>query len=410
MTKSHYRSLVGVAVAIAAGLIVAFHMGKVPGALPYLIETFDLSLSESGLIVSAFSLLAAVSGALFGLVIARVGVYLSGLFGLLITGVGAMLGAGSDTYMQLLGSRVAEGIGFVLVAVSMPSLINRICPENIRPVAMGVWGAFIPAAMCLMLAGSPVLLAQNGWQTLWVVTGLLTLVWMIVFGVMLKSSRQSLVQRNMECIQSKPRINEVLQSGPITVVAVFICYSALFAAVTTYLPAWWHGNMKAPLAEASRMASVAVAGNIVGNIIAGMLTGKGVRFRSLSLIALLAGSACAATLFTGLVSLHQQYVLAFLFTLFAGMLPGAVFANLPDITTNPAAIPLLTGLIFQGAGIGQLLGPVGFANATELSGSWFGGGLFVLTLGIAGGLISMRIVSAKPAYGASDPQTAVPEN
>ncbi len=51
-----------VAIAISAGLIAAFHMGKIPGALPHLGDYFSLSLPETGLIVSSFSLLAATLG------------------------------------------------------------------------------------------------------------------------------------------------------------------------------------------------------------------------------------------------------------------------------------------------------------------------------------------------------------
>ncbi len=380
MSPISKNSIPGVVIAIGAGLVVAFHMGKIPGALPHLTEYFGLSLLQSGLIVSSFSLLAAMLGMPLGVVSLRLGFLKAGFAGLLLVAAGATLGAISNTFTHLLISRIIEGLGFVLVVVTMPGLINHICPLQHRPVAMGVWGAFIPAAMTIMLVVSPWVMAQTQWQGLWWMVAILSLVWAL--GFLWRFSGIGLAQS----VSTSPRIGiqSILHSGALWVIGVFVCYSALFAAVTAFLPTYWTAHHPITLQTASFMAAIAIAGNIVGNILAGYLVGQGYTLRQLIVLGLSCGGICAGLVFSGWLPLPVQLLGVIGFTFFSGMVPGAVFASVSVIVINPGYIPLLVGMIFQGAGLGQVLGPLGLSAIVDTLGSWKWVSGFILSLTAVG--------------------------
>ena len=370
-----------VSVAIAGGLAAAFHMGKIPAAIPPIRTEFGLDLFRSGLIVSSFSVLAAISGVLLGYVARRLGPRPAGSIGLVATAAGAAIGAIADSYTLLIGSRVLEGLGFLMVAVTMPGLISRISATAWKSLALGIWGAFIPAAMSLMLVIAPPILSLSGWRGLWWLTAMLSGSLALIF---LQTSR-GLTSPSGTRSGGVPA-GSSLPAGPLLIALAFACYSALFAAVTAFLPTFWNETSLVSLTAASRLASLAVTGNILGNIAAGFLIGRGVSFTRLLLLALLGGSACAALVFTGDLPTSGQLLAALGFTTLSGLLPGAVFASIDRVSTVQSSIPLVTGVIFQGAGIGQVLGPAGLSYAVEGYGGWDAAAFLIIGIGVAGAL------------------------
>ncbi len=376
--QSRPKALTVVTVAILGGLVSAFHMGKIPGALLSLQQTFDLNLFQSGLVVSSFSLLSALFGLSLGELSRRTGACLAGTLGLLATAAGAAMGALAGSFSVLLVSRIVEGFGFLLVAVTMPGLVNRVCPANVRPLALGIWSAFIPTAMSLMLLSSPTILSLSGWRGLWWLSALLSLLLAGIFLFQTKhSGPPSLATKAMHPYRQQLRI-------PLLVSAIFSCYSALFAAVTAFLPTYWTTQHPMELEYATYLTSLVVVGNILGNITAGYLVGRGLSLVRILQVALLGGGGSAVLVFSGLLPLSGEMLAAGSFTFLAGMLPGAVFAHIGEIAPSPDAVPLTTGMIFQGAGIGQVLGPVGFGMMAGYSLGWTGGAGLLLVIGLVG--------------------------
>lgn len=376
-----------VAIAISGGLIAAFHMGKIPGALPQLGIYFSLSLPESGLIVSSFSLLAASLGLALGVIAARAGLYRAGITGLVAVATGSALGAISPTFGLFLASRLLEGLGFALVAITMPGIIAHVCKPHYRAIAMGVWGAFIPAAMSIMLFASPWILKQHHWQGMWWILAFVSLLWGIVFAVNFHRTALPITSS----FPPLKTVRSMCTGEPLLVTCAFVCYSALFAAVTAFLPTYWIAHHQMDLGQASRLASIAVTGNIAGNILAGILVQRGLILRQLLVMALTVGGICAAVIFSGWLDASLEFIAAVGFTLFSGMLPGAVFASLSDIVPNPKDTPLFVGMIFQGAGIGQVIGPIGLSAAVNFGGGWIYAGVMIIFIALTGIFLGLKI-------------------
>ena len=120
------------------GCLTAAMIGKVATALSIIMPELNLSLFQGGLVVALFSIVAALSGILLGVMSSKIGQLRGALIGLGCCAVGSALGAFADGFYSLVLTRLLEGLGFILVMVSMPPLIQRVTSQRDRPVAMGL--------------------------------------------------------------------------------------------------------------------------------------------------------------------------------------------------------------------------------------------------------------------------------
>jgi len=145
------------------GVAAAFLVGKAPAALPVLRAELNLSLFQAGLVISMFSLVAAVGGILFGALSDKWGQLRLAVVGLILAAAAGTAGAWAETGVTLIASRVAEGVGFFMISVSLPGLVLRLADDRTRQTAMGLWGAYLPlGAGLILLAGGVVIKLSDG--------------------------------------------------------------------------------------------------------------------------------------------------------------------------------------------------------------------------------------------------------
>ena len=219
-------------IAFIAGCIAAFQIGKTAASLALIIDELGLSLFEAGMIVSLFTLVGALLGAGFGLVSDRVGHLRTALAGLAISAAGSLLGAEAANFNWLLVTRLLEGFGFILAIVALPSLISRSASAADRPLAMGLWGAFMPAGIGASMLITPALVAWHGWRGLWVDVGIVMLLWCALLAFVFRDDRGS----HAESPAIADIVANALRAGPLLLVGGFSCYSALYQPVTAFFP------------------------------------------------------------------------------------------------------------------------------------------------------------------------------
>jgi len=258
-------------VAFLAGCVAAFQIGKTFASLTLIIDELSLSLVQAGLILSLFSLIAAIAGAGFGLLSDRIGHMRMALTGLALSAAGSFLGALVSSIELLLLSRLLEGFGFILAIVALPSLISRSASDSDRPLAMGLWGAFMPAGIGLSMIITPLLVDWHGWRGLWNDVGIMLLLWAVVLYL---GFRRSPAQPGIR-LNTAEFIGSVLRLGPLLVVAGFVCYSSLYQSLTAFLPTMLVTDYDVLLAQAARFGAFVVVGNIIGNVGAGWLISRG---------------------------------------------------------------------------------------------------------------------------------------
>jgi MFS family permease len=388
MKQTHWSR---VWIAFLAGCIGAFQIGKTFASLALIIDELGLSLVQAGLVLSLFSLIAAFAGAGFGLLSDRVGHLYMALTGLLVSAGGAFLGATAPGIELLLLSRLIEGLGFILAIVALPSLISRSVTDRSRPLAMGLWGAFMPAGIGMSMLITPVLLEWHGWRGLWNDIGIIILLWSAILFITFRGT----VSRSDAHPSTADFLRNILRLAPLLVVAGFVCYSSLYQSLTAFFPTMLVTSYEIPLAKAAQLGALVVVGNVIGNVGAGWLIGRGVRPWKLLTISFVAMGLCASLVFGSFSDPIIKTVAGFLFSAFGGMFPGTAFVLAARFSVTPSHMALMAGLMLQGAGIGQTIGPLMVSAVVEASGNWDSANLVVAGLAVTGllcaGLLRSRI-------------------
>ncbi len=377
-----------VATAFLAGCIAAAQVGKAAAALSLVIDSFQLSLLEGSLVVSLFSVMAATTGVAFGLLADRFGHLRPAVCGLLLCAVAGLAGARSDGAAELLAWRAAEGLGFILAIVSLPPLISRSASDHDRPLAMGLWGAFMPAGIGAAMLVAPPILAVAGWRGLWDAVAaavlLMALLLMAVF-------RGGVTTVPATAGRLGARLAAVASRGPLLLFGCFACYSALYVPLTSFFTTLAVSATGAELATASALGALVASANIVGNLAAGWLVRRGSDPGRLLRLAFIAMGGFGCVVFLEASPLWLKAAAGALFSGCGGLIPGTLFILAPRFAADPAKIAALSGVLLQGAGVGQALGPLLVGIAVDLSGSWSWASLNILVTAVVGVLLSIGI-------------------
>ncbi|MEC5213793.1 MFS family permease [Polaromonas sp. CG_9.5] len=124
---------------IAAGVVAALHVGKLPPALPVLKEVLGISLLQAGFLLSLVQLAGMALGLFTGLAAQRIGLKRSMAAGLLILASASALGGMAQSATWLLATRVLEGLGFLWIVLPAPGLVRRLVPPERLHGMLGVW-------------------------------------------------------------------------------------------------------------------------------------------------------------------------------------------------------------------------------------------------------------------------------
>jgi MFS family permease len=350
-----------------AGVAVALQIGKVPGAIPLLKDEFALTLVAAGWVVSIFSLIAALSGALFGVFGARVGPARLAIYGMALAAVASAAGAFASTPALLLATRVVEGLGFIATVVSIPLLLTAVTARRDRDVAMGLWGAFMPLGTGGMLLLSAPLLDLIGWRGLWLFTAAVIAV--VAVFVHAAAKRASVRMGEAE----RPHIREILQVAtrprPLLLAIVFGLYAGQYLVMLGFLPlilVEQHG-LSGPAAAA--WVAAIVLSNALGNVASGIALRHGVPARTSMVLACLVMGLTACVVYLDVATVYSLAA-AFAFSAFGGLIPGSLFALAPAQITRVEHLPSVSGLMVQGSSIGQFLMPPAIAALVAYLGNW----------------------------------------
>lgn len=377
-----------VSAALAAGIISAGYIGKMPTALPTLTSELDLSLIASSWLVSMFNFIALACAIFFGLLTDRVGALRFCIAGLACLMLGGFGGAFAHSTAQLLASRVVEGAGFVAVIVSAPSLIAAATAPQERGLSLGLWSTYMPAGSSITLALSPLALATFGWRGLWLAIVVATLA--CVAWITSQSRHYATVTSGTARPLSSVK-TALAQPIPWWLGAAFAVYTLQFSAVMIWMPTYMKDERGIGTAAGALLTALFVAVNVIGAIYGSRLVHRNAS-RGRMIIGTFIGLAiCAVGIFsTGLPDL-ARYAAAVAFSIVAGLIPAAVLSAGSRYAHSPAEVGTILGLIVQISNVGQFLGPPLAATMVTMTGRWEGV-LIVLLASTVLGLICGSVI------------------
>lgn len=385
-----------VVAAFGAGVIGAAHIGKVPAALPELRAELDLGLVGAGWVVSIFSATGMACGVVAGLVSDRLGHCRVLLAALAILAVASFWGAHAGSGAELLFSRFAEGLAFLVIVVAAPSIIAESSSAGDRRLAVGMWGSFMPAGMALMLALAPFVQGWIGWRGSWMLMSAVTGLW-IAMVLMALGRTSDPAHRNPSPGSMPPETmgqnlrQTILAPGPWLLAGCFSFYTLAWMALMVWLPSFAVEQRGLSLATAAMLTMLAVAVNFPGNLLGGWLLHRGLGSGGVAGLGALATLLAGPLIFLDLLPDPARYLACLLFSFSAALVPAAVLGGAPWFAPGPRQIAATNGLIVQGSHTGQLIGPPLIAALVGWGGGWQAGAMLFLACGAGITVFSMAI-------------------
>ena len=378
-----------VMIAAGAGFTAAFNIGKVAPVLPLIQAEMGLALSDMGLVVSVYSLLAMLLCVPIAIAGAQFGNYRTAVLALGLMGCGGLLSAQADSLSWLLVGRTVEGFGFVMIAVAGPALIARAVLPQDRAMGMTVWSLWLPVGVSVMLLISPSLIDLASWRLPWLLTGWFALFWMVVLAIaFFNVGRAGDKQRGI----TKQQIMGIFQPGTLMMALSIGLFSSLYTVGIAFSPTIWHETKQVSLQSGSYLLAVAIFSTVIGNFVGGYFIKRGYPLNRLLVIGFVIPAMLCSLIFVQALPFWLQYTCFVIFAIAVGVIPAAIFAKAPAYTTQPIQISLVIALVFQGTTAGQVIGPIVFSNLIEWQHrDWSWGLVYYLGIAVIGGLVMYAV-------------------
>lgn len=378
-----------------AGCTTGLHIGKIPVAIPLIRDQWQLSLTQTGLIVSLYSILIAMSGLLLGVLIRRVGYVPFAVIGVATVGVGSLLGSFAQGLPLLLLGRAIEGLGWIISVIVLPSLISALSAPKDRSFVMAFWASFLPVGAGSMLLIAPLLQASGGWQLSWWVASTLSLV--AACSVFIVTRNHKLQLAHLGRTQHSGNYSDLTKPVVWLLSGCFFVYSFGYIPLVSYLPLLLVETSKISLPVISTTVALVMICNALGSIMVGILSRQGVGFISLLITGLVGGGLCALVVFAPGSDTWLRITAAVAFSIVGGFVPGVLFSTMPKAASQPSSVGILIGFMMQLSGTGMLLGGVVVPGVVDYFNAWTAAGITLLLMSIFGAslaLLARRYASA----------------
>jgi MFS family permease len=149
-------------VAYIAGVAAPLNQFKVSPVMPVLMETFNISISTAGWLMSVFAVTGFLLAIPAGIILQKLGLKTTGLLAMGFLVVGSVLGAISSSAGLMMFSRVIEGVGMGLIAVVAPAAIAMWFPREKQGTPMGIWATWVPVGSIIMFILAPAMASAMG--------------------------------------------------------------------------------------------------------------------------------------------------------------------------------------------------------------------------------------------------------
>lgn len=351
--------------ATVAAIVVCAGKYKLSPAMTTLLPALGVDKVAGGWLMSICSVMGIILAIPAGAIMTKTGPKKLGLVSLGFGLLGNLIGSLSGTYYLLLFSRLIEGISMGLIGVVVPTIIAAWFPVEKRGLPMSIFSLWIGLGFMFILNISPTFLVPYGWKGLWWFSTVLFAVMTVLWALFLKMP-ESATPANASA-KPKAKFSEGMASPTMWILAlVMLFFTVCYGTIQTYEPAYLQEGLGASKAAASQITSWLGFGNIIGAIVIGIILNKVKDRAMVIMITFIVGIFFINRAFAFPMSMAVAYFLA------AGIilqfLPASIFAVAPETATNPAAVPIVMGMVAIGQNIGAFFGPPYIGAAIQSGG------------------------------------------
>jgi len=357
---SEETRLVDAALLIGAGIVAACQVGKAFIAMPLIIADLHIGVGIGSMILAIVAFVGALGAMPVSMVLRRLGAHRALIFGLGAIGIGSAIGAAASGAAILIVSRAIEGFGLLATVLVIPDLLQQTVAPRDRDLMLAIWGSYMPIGTVVMLLLGPAL-PEIGWRALWGFNAILPIAYALLclfrFGLGERGARGSPLLSDVEALFRAPACRYLALA--------FALYSFSYVAIAGFMPLILVTQLHVSVAVAGLFTTAAVAANVVGNIMAGILLRAGIPIWANVAVSFTVYGIASLIIFAsgadaGLIAATAAITLGL-----GGLSPGSIFAAIPRFAPTPALITPTVGLVQQASNIGQFTGPLatGFVAA-----------------------------------------------
>ena len=346
--------------------------GAIGIAAPLMKSELELSATEFGLVASAFFWVYAPVQLVVGWLVDRFSVYRLMAGGVVVWAVATLLMGFAGGFTSLLVLRIMLGIGETIAFPGGSKIITRHVPPERRGIANAAMALGIALGPAVGTLAGGLILASFGWRAIFVVFGVLTLVWLLPWHF----ATRGMARTGAGPAEEKGvAIGALLAKWPLWSMSIaHIASNYVFYFLLTWLPLYLVQSRGLAITEMTFLATLgfgvqAVAALGLGALsdwwTAGGRSEAAVRRWMMLVGQLLAGAAvvglayadssaelamllCLAGIATGALSLNTYAVAQ----MFAGPRAAGTWVGIQNAIGNTSGIfgPIVTGIIVDAAG------------------------------------------------------------
>ncbi len=358
-------------IALSTGILAAVNVGKLPIALPFIRSELQLSLTQAGWLASTFNIMAMTLGVVFGLMARQLGALRACLLGHGLIVAGSVLGAVAGNLGVLFFARFAEGVGFLSIVVSAPSLISANTNLNDRGLLLSSWSAYMPIGVMIASVASPVVINSGSWRGVWWLTAVLVTISALVLAVAYRGQAESTFTTPQTMTSAIKTLREVMRVPAAWLyAATFGLYTIQFWAVYTWLPTYLREERKFDPATIALLAGIFMLVHLPGTLFTGKLLQRGFTRSQLIMFTQAVLLVSAVGIFNGSLPDIARYGLCLLLSSLGGLIPASVLSATVPLARNPAQIAPMQGMFIQGSNLGQFISPLLISAIVSATGSW----------------------------------------
>ena len=374
------------ALVVAAGVVASLQVGKVAIAVPQLRADFGIDLSMVGWLMAMFSLLGVAGAVPVGAWVARAGDRRLVLAGLLAIAAGSTAGASANSVAMLLAGRIVEGLGFVLITIAGPSVLQRMVAPGGKDLAFAIWSCFMPTGIAIALFSGSLL---DGWRGFWLANAALAALLALLLLLGVSRGAASAAPVSWHCM-ARDAAATAKAGAPALIATSFVIYSLQFFALFSFLPVLLIERMGVGMAAAGSLSAVACCVNVAGNLAAGVLLKRGVARWLLAAVASALMGLSAIGIFLPVLGALPAFLLCLAFSGAGGLLPATLIGTSPIVAPSARLVPMSMGLLMLGSNLGQMIGPVIVGGAVDSMG-WQAAAVIVALAGAMGVLLALGL-------------------
>ncbi|MDX3227859.1 MFS transporter [Streptomyces sp. ME19-01-6] len=388
-----------------SGVMAATSIGRITPVSIDLENDLGLSLGQVGLVASSVTAVAAVLGLAVSVALRPLDPRRTLIGGLVVMGLAGLLVSRAGGFPLLLGGRLVESVGYVVVVIAAPVLILGLGDDERRTVALAIWGTFMPVGLALGAFGGGLLSGGFGWRTSLAVAAAVTLA-MAAAALRLPGAGAREAGPEAEGPAGRATVTESHDGAkdrdgtgdrwararrlarPVALGAGFATISATIVTFVALYPTYLHDEFDIPTAAAGTLTgSVSFAG-VAGGFAASVLLRRGVRMKYLFTAALLMPAGAFAA-FGSTGGLGISMTSAVLIAVTNELVVATVFAALPLVVRTSADVGVANGVVAQLGSVGSLAGPPLVGLVVTAADGWWAVGPTLL-VGCAVGVVLLR--------------------